>query len=425
MVLSFYQNTGKVIKTMSNNVRPTKKQLEFLDWEMGAFFHFGIRTFYEGHRDWDGKEMSLDAFSPSELDCEQWIRTAKEGGAKYAILVCKHHDGFANWPSKYTEYSVKNTPWKDGKGDVVREFVDACRKYDIKVGLYYSPAQFGSKEMNAKEYDDYFINQISELLTGYGKVDYLWFDGCGSEGHKYDEKRIIGEIRRLQPEILIFNMWDPDTRWVGNECGFTQMPNRNVVNELAFSVQTDKKDALDKDVFLPVECDFKICKSWFYYDSDRPTLKSVDELMGNYLYTVGRGANMLINLAPDRKGKIPARDAQRFIEFGKTVKAKFGSPLVKTMMPEVCDGEISIKLDEHTLIDAVELTEDITTCEKAESIRVYIRPQYCGDPIFVAYAESIGHKLILTFPPASTSEVIIKVAGSDGMKITSASVFAH
>jgi len=410
---------------MSNNVRPTKKQLEFLDWEIGVFFHFGIRTFYEGHRDWDGKEMALDAFTPAELDCEQWIKTAKEGGAKYAILVCKHHDGFANWPSKYTEYSVKNTPWKNGKGDVVREFVDACRKYDIKVGLYYSPAQFGSKLTDPKEYDDYFINQISELLTDYGKIDYLWFDGCGSEGHKYDEKRIIGEIRRLQPEILIFNMWDPDTRWVGNENGFAHMPNVNVVNELDFSVQTDEKDELPNAKFLPVECDFKICKSWFYYDSDRPTLKSVDELMGNYLYTVGRGANMLINIAPDRRGLLPERDAQRFIQFGNTVKAKYGSPLAKVENPDISDGKFSVKLREHTLIDAVEITEDITNCEKATSVKVYIRPQYCGAPIFVGYAESIGHKLILSFPPAATEEVIFKVRGKDGMRITSASVFAH
>lgn len=410
---------------MSNPIRPTKKQLEFLDWELGVFFHFGIRTFYEGHRDWDGKEMALDAFNPTELDCEQWIRTAFEGGAKYAILVCKHHDGFANWPSKYTEYSVKNTPWKDGKGDVVREFVDACRKYDIKVGLYYSPAQFGLQKTDPKEYDDYFINQISELLTDYGKIDYLWFDGCGSEGHKYDEKRIIGEIRRLQPEILIFNMWDPDTRWVGNECGFAGMPNVNVVNELDFSVRTNEKDELENAAFLPVECDFKICKSWFYSENERATLKGIDELMGNYLYTVGRGANMLLNIAPDRRGLLPAKDAQRFIEFGKAVKAKFESPLARVDEPEITDGIFSIKLEEQTLIDAIELTEDITNCEKATSVKIYICPQYCGAPIFVGYAESIGHKLILTFPPASTGEVIFEVRGKGGMKITSASVFAH
>ena len=410
---------------MTNNIKPTTKQLEFLDWEMGVFFHFGIRTFYEDHRDWDGKEMALDAFNPAELDCEQWIRTVKEGGAKYAILVCKHHDGFANWPSKYTDYSVKNTPWKNGKGDVVREFVDACRKYGIKVGLYYSPAQFGSKKTDPKEYDDYFINQISELLTDYGKIDYLWFDGCGSEGHKYDEKRIIGVIRRLQPEILIFNMWDPDTRWCGNECGLAGMPNRNVVNKLDFSVLTDKKDELSNAKFLPVECDFKICDNWFYYESDRPTLKSVDELMGNYLYTVGRGANMLLNIAPDRRGLLPERDAQRFIQFGKTVMAKYGSPLAKVEFPTVTDGKFSVKLRENTLIDAVELTEDITNCEKAEIVKVYIPPRYCGTPIFAGYAESIGHKLILSFPPILAQEVIFEVSGKDGMKITSASVFAH
>ena len=189
------------------NVTIKKEQLDFLNWEFGVFFHFGIRTFYEGHYDWDGIEMPLEGFNPDEIDCDSWIKTVKESGAKYAILVCKHHDGFANWPSKYTEYSIKNTPYKNGNGDVVRLFVDACRKYGIKVGLYYSPAQFGSKDMNGKEYDDYFINQISELLTEYGKIDYLWFDGCGSEGHEYDKPRIVNAIRSCQPDIIIFNIF--------------------------------------------------------------------------------------------------------------------------------------------------------------------------------------------------------------------------
>jgi alpha-L-fucosidase len=157
-----------------------QKQLEFLDWEFGAFFHFGIRTFYEGHKDWDMQEMPLSGFLPSALDCNQWMETIKAAGARYAILVCKHHDGFANWPSAYSKYSVAGTPWKNGKGDVVREFTDACRRHGIKTGLYYSPAEFGSKDKTAHDYDEYFINQISELLTGYGKIDYLWFDGCGS-----------------------------------------------------------------------------------------------------------------------------------------------------------------------------------------------------------------------------------------------------
>ena len=225
------------------DIKPKKEQLKFMDWELGVFFHFGIRTFYEGHKDWDMQKMDPEAFNPTELDCEHWIKTIAAAGAKYAILVAKHHDGFANWPSKYTDYSVANTPWKGGKGDIVREFTDACRKYGLGVGLYYSPADFEAKNRTDSEHDDFFINQISEILTNYGKIDYLWFDGCGSEGHKYDEKRIIAAIRSMQPEILIFNMWDPDTRWAGNECGIiggaainTAFLNEGLLDEISILI---------------------------------------------------------------------------------------------------------------------------------------------------------------------------------------------
>ena len=198
---------------------PTPKQEEFQNWEFGVFFHFGIRTFYEGHRDWDGLPMPAEAFNPTDLDCRQWASVARQAGAKYAILVTKHHDGFANWPTKYSDYSVARTPWKGGRGDVVREFTEACRAEGLGVGLYYSPAQQGFRNWSPREYDDYFVNQITELLTNYGKIDYLWFDACGSGDHQYDTRRIVNVIRSLQPEILLFNMWDPDTRWVGNESG--------------------------------------------------------------------------------------------------------------------------------------------------------------------------------------------------------------
>lgn len=176
------------------HLKPTPGQLNFLDWEYGIFFHFGIRSFYPGHFDWDGKEMLAEKFNPEHLDCDQWIETAKKAGAKYAILTAKHHDGFALWPTEFSDYGVKNAAWKGGKGDVVKEFVESCRKHDMKVGLYYSPAQCDNGAVRfaeEKEYDDYFINQITELLTNYGKIDYLWFDGCGSENHEYDKKRIV------------------------------------------------------------------------------------------------------------------------------------------------------------------------------------------------------------------------------------------
>ena len=179
---------------------PKKSQLGFLDWELGIFFHFGIRSFFQGSEDWDEKPMPASSFCPDALDCDSWIRTAKEAGARYAILTCKHHDGFANWPTRFSDYSVASSPFRAGKGDVVREFTDACRRGGLKVGLYYSPAQWGGEtacwsgrepsERDAR-YDDYFVGQITELLTGYGRIDYLWFDACGSGNHRYDRERIV------------------------------------------------------------------------------------------------------------------------------------------------------------------------------------------------------------------------------------------
>lgn len=384
-----------------------KEQLDFLDWEFGAFFHFGIRTFYEGHVDWDMKEMPAEGFNPTELDCEDWIKTVSEAGAKYAILVCKHHDGFANWPSKYTEYSVKNTPWKDGKGDVVKEFTDACRKYGVKIGLYYSPAQFGSAKTDPDEYDDYFINQVSELLTNYGKIDYIWFDGCGSENHKYDEKRITDEIRRLQPGILIFNMWDPDTRWVGNESGVSPSPNNLIVSELEFSVLTDEKELLSEKLFLPVECDCMMrLSNWFYSDRDEDTVKSVDELMGLYYYSVGRGSNLLINIGPDRRGLLPEKDKQSILNFGKA-REKLLSSKVETGIEKKSDCEFDITLEQQP-VNHVILREEITDADEISSFTIKVHPYSYGAPIVVFKGTTIGHKAVCAFPTIRAKRITVE-----------------
>ena len=381
-----------------------KEQLDFLSWEFGVFFHFGIRTFYEGHKDWDMKPMALSGFFPTELDCEDWIRTVYEAGGKYAILVCKHHDGFANWPSAYTEYSVKNTPWKNGRGDVVDEFTRACRKYGIKVGLYYSPAQFGSSELSAREYDDYFINQIRELLTNYGKIDYLWFDGCGSEGLNYDTVRIVKEIRSCQPQILLFNMWDPDTRWVGNESGVAHSPNFLTVNELDFSVLTEDKDTLEQAKFLPVECDCRMrLENWFYSDSDADTVKSVDELMGLYYYSVGRGANLLINIGPDRRGKLPEEDKSALLTFGNKLK-QLNSDFL-SCGKEYSENKITLTM-KQSLVNHVILSEEITG-EEIETFEIKVYPYSYGAPVTVFRGTTIGHKAICQFPTIRTEKVEI------------------
>jgi len=382
-----------------------KEQLEFLNWEFGVFFHFGIRTFNEGHVDWDMKPMALESFNPTDLDCDEWLKTIHEAGAKYAILVCKHHDGFANWPSAYTEYSVKNTPWKGGKGDVVREYVDACRKYGIKVGLYYSPAQFGSSEMKATDYDDYFINQIRELLTGYGKIDYLWFDGNGSEDHQYDTARIVAEIRKCQPEIVIFNMWDPDTKWVGNESGIAHSPNKLTVGALDFSINKDIQDLLDEPKFLPTECDFRMrLLNWFYSDSDVDTVKSVDELMGLYYYSVGRGANFLINIGPDRSGKLPKEDKEALLKFGEALRKNFGPSIA--CEAESQEKKLTLNLDLQ-LINHVVLSEEMDPNDEIESFEIKIHPYPYGAPVTVYRGTTIGHKAICPFPTIKTNRVEI------------------
>lgn len=398
-------------------IKPAKKQLEFLDWEFGVFFHFGIRTFFEGHRDWDMKPMSLDKFNPCELDCNHWIHTIKEAGAKYAVFVAKHHDGFANWPSRYTDYSVANTPWKDGKGDVVAEFVAACRKYDIKVGLYYSPAEFGLKEnkKTAREYDDYFICQIGELLKNYGKIDYLWFDGCGSEGHEYDTERIIREIRTMQPEILIFNMWDPDTRWVGNEAGIAPVPCFNTVNSVDFSIQTEEKESLGGQKWLPAECDCRMrLENWFYSEEDGDTVKSLDELMGLYYYSVGKGTNLLINIGPDRRGLLPDKDAGRLLEMGREIKRRFGAP-VAGYSAFIKEGERYVcRLDKPALINHLVACENLSQGEHVHSFKIFARPFPYGGEIQVYEGKNIGHKAICQFPAIMTAEVILEITRAEG-----------
>ena len=392
-----------------------EKQLEFLDWELGAFFHFGIRTFYEGHIEWDMKPMPSERFDPYKLDTDQWIKTVKDGGGKYAVLVTKHHDGFANWPSKYTEYSVKNTPWRGGEGDIVRDFVDSCRKYDIKIGLYYSPAEFGSIERTSEEYNDYFINQISELLTGYGKIDYIWFDGCGSQGHTFDKRRIIKAIRSLQSDILIFGMWDPDTRWIGNEEGYAGINDSLTSRRVKLSIDTDIEESLPEDLFLPCECDLRIRKrNWFYSDLDQHTLKSAEELFGIYLVSVGRSANMLVNITPNREGLLPDADAQRFIEFGNLVSQRLGNPFLVSDAPDQKEGGIYCipDLDNQKNINYLIIEEDISRGDKIRGFEVYLYPRSYSPKKLFYRGEIVGHKAIIPIYSLAPWGVEIKVTES-------------
>lgn len=411
-------------------LKPTKQQLKFLDWEFGMFFHFGIRSFYPGHHDWDGIEMPADKFNPTELDCEEWVQVAKDAGATYAILTTKHHDGFALWPSKYSRYSVENTPWKGGQGDVVKEFVDACRKYGLKVGLYYSPAQWGStaiKFENAKEYDDYFINQISEILTNYGKIDYLWFDGCGSEGHVYDYKRIVSEIFRLQPEILTFcdPNWYPCVRWIGNEDGYASLDNPLLATEWDFSELSTESVKLDEANCMPCECDCKLRATWFY-DDNEDTIKTLDELFGMYEASVGHGSNFLLNVGPDNRGRIPEADARRLHELGEKIRANYSSSIDFEPMMKEGENVYSIEHKEFEVdfhekgvpfqpVNTVEITEDLSEGQSIKAFKVYVHlPHYTKKRILVFNGNTVGHKLICRIPTVCTPKITVEITDSEG-----------
>ena len=404
---------------------PTEKQLEFLNWEFGVFFHFGIRTFYEDRKDWDLKEMPLEGFYPTDFSAEDWCRAVSAAGAKYAVLTAKHHDGFANWPSAYTEYSVKNTAWRQGKGDVIADFVTACRRYGLKVGLYYSPAQFGSVSMNADEYNDYFINQISELLTNYGKIDYLWFDGCGSANHKFDEKRIIAAIRACQPEIMIFGMWDPDTMWCGNEGGYSRYPNvyeKDVSMASGYGRAGDSKEGMR---FLPDECDCRIRDRWFYYDSDKDKLKSIDALMGIYELSVGRGSNLLLNIAPDRRGRLPEEDKARLAEFSAEIKRRYSTPVPATVVEDGDDFILHFNCERD--VNCIVIEEDITKGQSVFEFDIDINYDEDGSYPFTVYrGATVGKKAICAFPTVHVWSLRIRIKKHDGdYKINSVKAYKY
>lgn len=408
---------------------PDRKQLDFLDWEFGVFFHFGIRSFYPGHKDWDGKRMPPEAFQPSALDCESWIRTAKEAGATYTVLTTKHHDGFALWPSAYSSYTVAHTPWKNGRGDVVREYVNACRKYQMKIGLYYSPAQWGDldlKQTDPQEYDTYFIHQLTELLTNYGKIDYLWFDGCGSEGHEYDKQRIVAEIFRLQPDILTFcdPEWTPCVRWIGNEDGYASLDNPLVVSSTDFSELATEEQKLSEAAFLPAECDCKIRHTWFY-DDNEDTLKSVEELFGMYEMSVGHGSNFLLNIGPDSRGLLPEADGKRLLELGDRIRKTYSNPLEYSHITQEAPDAFSIV---HTdfgmpwgspvrapLSNRVEITEDLADGQSVKKFRLYAHlPVYQKKRILVYEGSTIGHKLICPFGAIRSPKFTLEILDHDG-----------
>lgn len=319
---------------------PDGRQLEWHALEEMAFVHFTVNTFTE--KEWGYGDESESLFNPTDMDAGQIVGTAAAAGFKALILTAKHHDGFCLWPSEYTEHSVKNSPYRDGKGDIVGEFAAACQKYGLKFGLYLSPWDRNRADYGTDSYITYYRNQLSELLTNYGDIFEIWFDGAnGGDGYYggarekrsivaneyYGWKETVELIHSIQPNTIIFSSMYPDARWCGNESGFAAETNWCTGDANLFYRPEGEDTYLlhhgieDGSEWIPCEVDVSIRPGWFYHSDQQP--KSAEELFGIYLTSVGRNGSLLLNLVPDKRGRLPEQDVTELLGFKRIKDSVF------------------------------------------------------------------------------------------------------
>jgi alpha-L-fucosidase len=320
---------------------PSPRQLRWHELEFYGFIHFSINTFTD--KEWGYGDESPALFNPTAFDADQIVGAAREAGMKGLILTAKHHDGFCLWPSRYTEHSVKNSPWRGGRGDVVKEISDACRRHGLKFGIYLSPWDRNHKDYGRPEYLVYFRNQLRELLTRYGPVFEIFFDGAnggdGYYGGARETRRIDREtyydwpqtwqiVRKLQPRACLFSDAGPDVRWVGNERGIAGDTCWATLNSDDFVPGRADEDRLNSgdragSRWVPAECDVSIRPGWFYHAKEDGQVKTPENLVELYYSSVGRGASLLLNLPPDRRGRIHENDVRSLREFRRRLDATF------------------------------------------------------------------------------------------------------
>ena len=321
---------------------PEPRQLAWQELQYYGFVHFNMNTFSD--REWGFGDEQPSQFAPTALDARQWARVAKEAGMKGLIITAKHHDGFVLWPSAYTEHSVKNSPWRDGKGDLIREFVDACREYGLKAGIYYSPWDRNHPDYGKPEYITYMRNQLTELLTNYGELFEVWFDGANGGSGWYggaNEERVVDKltyynwpsmhslVRELQPGAMLFSDAGPDVRWVGNEHGFAYPTTwSNLMRDSVYAGMPEYSDKwamgqANGTRWVPAEADVSIRPGWYYHAYEDHKLKTLPELLEIYYQSIGQNSSLLINFPIDTRGLIPDSDVQAILELAAKVKEDF------------------------------------------------------------------------------------------------------
>ena len=418
---------------MISRLVPTAQQLEWQQMEFTAFLHFGMNTFTGN--EWGHGTDSPEIFNPSELDCEQWVKALKDGGFKMALITAKHHDGFCLWQTETTEYSVKNSPWKDGKGDVVRELRDACEKYGMKFGVYLSPWDRNAPSYgDSPAYNKFFIEQLTELLSNYGEVHEVWFDGACGEGpngkkQEYDWTAILAKIRELQPKAVTAIMGD-DVRWVGNEGGMGRDTEWSAT-AMAPGSYTEKNEAMaalgidnmSKDLgsreliakaqeayWYPSEVDVSIRPGWFYHADQDERVRSLANLVNIYYRSVGCNSVLLLNIPPDRRGLIHEVDVQRIKELSEYINKTFANNYVENgnqlwVVETGQSKEYNVK--PGTMVNTFLIQEDIAQGQRVEDFLVEVYSN--GAWQYAAEGTTVGYKRLLRFSDCQPEKIRVTI----------------
>lgn len=453
--------SGKVLPPEPILPVPEPKQVEWQQMETYAFIHFGLNTFND--REWGYGDTDPKTFNPTNLDCEQWAQTLVKAGMKGVILTAKHHDGFCLWPFEGTDYSVKNSPWKNGQGNVVKELSEACKKYGLKFAVYLSPWDRHQANYGTPEYLPYFYAQLRDLLTNYGPVFEVWFDGAnGGDGwyggakdirtidrkNYYNYPRIYEMLDSIQPQAIIFSDGGPGCRWVGNEKGFAGATNWSFLRKGEVHPGYDKNYELqyghpDGNQWVPAECDVSIRPGWFYHPEEDDRVKSPDQLVDLYYRSVGHNATLLLNFPVDRRGLIHPVDSANAVRFHEMIQQQLKTNLVAGMTPKVSnerggdfvasaltddnfdtywateDGvttaDIEFSFDTPTRMNRMMLQEYIPLGQRVKAFVVEYLDKDTWLPVKLnEETTTIGYKRLLRFETVETKGIRIRITDARG-----------
>jgi alpha-L-fucosidase len=435
--------------------KPSKAQLAWHNMEFYLFMHFGLNTFTD--LEWGHGNEKEEVFNPTKLDCNQWCSIAKAAGAKGIIITAKHHDGFCLWPSKFSKHTVRESKWKDGNGDVLKELSVACKKYGLKFGIYISPWDRNHPDYGTEKYNDVFVNMMQELFTNYGPIWELWWDGANGEGPNgkkqvYDWKRFKKVVRKLSPSTVIFSDVGPDIRWCGNENGIAGTTNWNTLNTggfepglLAPPTDTLNKGNVNGKYWIPAECDVSIRPGWFYHKAEDDKVKTPEQLFQLYLKSVGRGANLLLNVPPDGNGLITPFDSASLVGFDKLKKENFKNKFQfdgisftrrkrfkyrKKLYDDTDRTFVKIKGNKQNMIklccktgasiNCIVLKEFIKKGQKIAGVKIgYSGRGGNGTIKEIKFLTTIGNKRIMTFPKINAKYIFITLTTLKGTPLIS------